>query len=140
MAGRAVAGEACCYSANELLVDIEAKRVQCDEIWPFCCVIRSLFNCSTTLACGVLGATGVVAHHGSVPSRLMTILGRGTGGAALQRPRSLCSGVDWCSYDIVRLVNSSKLNDVADLEFRRALEGQFLGRRVLGEYQRGEFR
>jgi len=29
-------GDACSYAANELLVEIEAKRVQCDEIWSFC--------------------------------------------------------------------------------------------------------
>jgi IS1 family transposase len=29
-------GDACSYAANELLVDIDAKRVQGDEIWSFC--------------------------------------------------------------------------------------------------------
>jgi IS1 family transposase len=29
-------GDACSYAANELLVEIDAKRVQCDEIWSFC--------------------------------------------------------------------------------------------------------
>jgi IS1 family transposase len=29
-------GEACSYAANELLVDLDCKRVQCDEIWSFC--------------------------------------------------------------------------------------------------------
>ncbi|HTW19760.1 MAG TPA: IS1 family transposase [Mycobacteriales bacterium] len=29
-------GDVCSYAANELLVDVEAKRVQCDEIWSFC--------------------------------------------------------------------------------------------------------
>jgi IS1 family transposase len=29
-------GDACSYAANELLVDVDAQRVQCDEIWSFC--------------------------------------------------------------------------------------------------------
>lgn len=29
-------GDACSYAANELLVDLDCKRVQCDEIWSFC--------------------------------------------------------------------------------------------------------
>lgn len=29
-------GDACSYAANELVVDVEARRVQCDEIWSFC--------------------------------------------------------------------------------------------------------
>lgn len=29
-------GDACSYAANELLTGVEAKRVQCDEIWSFC--------------------------------------------------------------------------------------------------------
>ena len=29
-------GAACSYAANELLVDLDCKRVQCDEIWSFC--------------------------------------------------------------------------------------------------------
>jgi IS1 family transposase len=29
-------GDACSYAANELLVDLDCQRVQCDEIWSFC--------------------------------------------------------------------------------------------------------
>jgi IS1 family transposase len=29
-------GDACSYAANALLVDLDCKRVQCDEIWSFC--------------------------------------------------------------------------------------------------------
>lgn len=29
-------GDACSYAANELLVDVDVERVQCDEIWSFC--------------------------------------------------------------------------------------------------------
>ncbi len=29
-------GDACSYAANELLVDLDSKRVQADEIWSFC--------------------------------------------------------------------------------------------------------
>ncbi|HWC34118.1 MAG TPA: IS1 family transposase [Mycobacteriales bacterium] len=29
-------GDACSYAANELLVDLDCKRVQADEIWSFC--------------------------------------------------------------------------------------------------------
>lgn len=29
-------GDACSYAANELLVDLDVERVQCDEIWSFC--------------------------------------------------------------------------------------------------------
>jgi len=29
-------GDACSYAANELIVDVPAERVQCDEIWSFC--------------------------------------------------------------------------------------------------------
>ncbi len=29
-------GDVCSWAANELLVDIDCKRVQCDEIWSFC--------------------------------------------------------------------------------------------------------
>jgi len=29
-------GDACSYAANELLVDLDCERVQCDEIWSFC--------------------------------------------------------------------------------------------------------
>jgi IS1 family transposase len=30
------AGDACSYAANELLNDLDCRRVQCDEIWSFC--------------------------------------------------------------------------------------------------------
>ncbi len=29
-------GDACSYAANELLLDLDCERVQCDEIWSFC--------------------------------------------------------------------------------------------------------
>src|SRR3954451_9089909 len=29
-------GDACSWAANELLVDLDCKRVQCDEIWSYC--------------------------------------------------------------------------------------------------------
>jgi len=29
-------GDACSWAANELLVDLDCERVQCDEIWAFC--------------------------------------------------------------------------------------------------------